>query len=82
MYPKGSLLLTLKSLILFSKYNPIIATATKVVENAMIPLSDNTRSLLTAMFFTTARIRFSAAEVDLMAVDEKQDLGNQAKRDH
>jgi hypothetical protein len=40
----------------------------------MVILSDNTKSLLTALFVTTAQNRFSAAEAAMMPVDGKQGL--------
>jgi len=46
----------------------------------MVIVSDNTKSLLTALFVTTAQNRFSAAEADIMRVDKKQGLGSHAEQ--
>jgi len=67
-------------LILFSNCNHILANRAKIEDNAMIMLIDITRSLLTALFVTTAQNRFSAAEADIMRVDKKQGLGSHAEQ--
>ena len=82
MYSIMSFLLTQKSLIICSKYNSNSANAAKFADNAMIMLIDNTRSLLTALFVTTAQNRFSAAEADIMPIDKKHGFGNHAECEH
>jgi len=60
----------------------ILANGARVVDNAVIILSDNPKSLLTALFVITAQNRFSAAEADIMRVDGKQGLGSRAACGH
>ena len=56
----------------------ILANGARAVDNVMIILSDNIKSLLTALYVTTAQNRFSAAEADIIRVDGKQGPGSRA----